>query len=60
MHRVNARAALGDHVLHGRVHFEDFVHAEHVEEQPAFERRADAHADAALGHDGDFVLVGEP
>ena len=34
-----------------RVYFENFVHAEHVQKNAAFERRADAHADAALGDD---------
>ncbi len=42
-----------------RIHFEDLVHAEHVEQDAAFERRADAHADAALGDDGNLMLVGE-
>ena len=57
--RVHARAALGDHVLQGRIDFEDFVHAEHVEKQATFERRADAHTDAAFGDDRDLVLIGE-
>ena len=59
MNRVNAGAALGDHILHGRIDFENFVHAEHVEQNAAFERRADAHADAAFGDDRNFMLVGE-
>ncbi len=59
MNSVDARAAFGDHVLQRRIHFEDLVHAEHVEQNSALERRADAHADSAFGDDRNLVLVGE-
>ena len=59
MDRIDTGAALGDHVLHGRIHFENFVHAKHVEQNPALERGTDAHTDAAFGNDGNLVFVGE-
>ena len=59
MNPIDAGAALGDDILHGWIDFENLIHAEHVEQNAALERRADAHADAAFGDDGNFVLVGE-
>ena len=59
MDGIDTGTAFGDHVLHGRIHFENLVHAEHVEEDAALERRANAHTDAAFGDNGDFVFVGE-
>src|SRR6266545_2362457 len=50
-------AAFSNDKLLTRIHFEDLVHAEHVEQDAALERRADAHADAAFGDDRDLVLV---
>ncbi len=59
MNSVDTGAAFSNDKLLTRIHFEDLVHAEHVEQDAALERRADAHADAAFGDDRDLVLVGE-
>src|ERR1043165_6673669 len=59
MNGIDARSSLGDDILLRRVHFEDLVHAEHVEENAALERRADTHSHAAFGDNRDFMLVGE-
>src|SRR4030095_15119017 len=59
MNGVDARTTLRDHILKGWVDFQDFVHAEHVEENATLERRADAHTHPAFSDDGDLMLVGK-
>ena len=59
MNGIDAGASFGDDILKGRVDFEDFVHAEHIQKDASLEGRADSHTDAALGNDWNLVLVGE-
>ena len=59
MNPVDARAAFGDHVLHGGLTSRILSMPSMSSKNAALERRADAHADAAFGDDRNFVLVGE-
>src|SRR5215510_13067576 len=47
MNGVDARSALGDDVLEGRVYLQHFIHAQHVQK------------DSTLEHNRNLVLVGE-
>src|SRR5262249_38168222 len=60
MNSVDAGATLGDDILERTIDLQDFVHAEHVQKNSPFERRADAHAHPAFSDYGDLVFVGKP